>query len=280
MRIGVPSGVGDVYWVLTKLQAFKVARGIDHVTLCVQKSQHTRALAWGQMVDFVEAIEEYPFRPNDEARTTGFSTAPVRMRRHERREFGLQEPPPLDAVMWPNAIIDRGVHIREWMPELELDLSFPVRTVPAPGGRVVVYVSSVGANQAWLPAAGPWYWRRLIEALAVETGEVPVLIGAPWDLEFREQIDVPLDDRCGRTTLPEVAGILQSASVVVGLICGMTILANHFRTPTVALRADKHTEAFARAWVADDAPYVSIPNSQLPPPEKLAARVASMRRPT
>jgi hypothetical protein len=307
VRIGTPSGVGDVYWVLTKLRAFLAQRRADRVTLCVQKSRLTRALDWSKMVDFVDATEEFPFRADEQALATGYSDgveALPMMSRQERRELrrelrqkmpahlrrrGAPLPPlpltpappgpPLDCVLWPNAVLDRGDSLRDWLPGLELDLSFKIRTDPGPSDRIVVYASSAAINEAWIPGLGPEYWAELIAAIAERTGDVPTLIGAPWDATFRERIACEVEDLLGVTTLPQVAGILERASVVVGVICGMTILANHFRTPTVALYPDKFHPAFPTSWVAPDAPYLPIAASRVPPARELAARVAELARP-
>lgn len=291
LRLGVPPGVGDVYWALCKLQALRAARGAQHVTLCVQQTSLTRALSWADMVDFVDATAEVGFKPNDRALTTGYSDEPMYalpLRRGPRRQSTIhrrailladreKQRVPIDAVLWPNAVVDAGRHLREWMPELELDLSFKVRTAPGPSGRVVVYASSVGINEAWTRLE-PTYWAQLITELAEATGQVPTLIGAPWDAAFRAQILCQVEDLLGKTTLPEVAGVLERAAVVVGVISGMTILANHFRTPTIALHADKHSTGFVRAWVAGDAPYEPIAAAAIPAPAALARRAASFMR--
>lgn len=291
LRLGVPPGVGDVYWALCKLQALRAARAAEHVTLCVQQTSLTRALSWADMVDFVDATAEVAFKPDERALTTGYSEEPLHAlppRTGPRRQMTIRERGlaiaerqknrvPVDAVLWPNAVVDAGRHLREWLPELELDLSFKVRTAPGPSGRVVVYASSVGVNQAWTRLE-PTFWARLIAELAEATGQVPTLIGAPWDAAFRTQIVCEVEDLLGKTTLPEVAGVLERASVVVGVISGMTILANHFRTPAIAMHADKHSQGFVRAWVADDAPYEPIAAAEIPKPAELARRAAALMR--
>ena len=282
LRIAVPSGVGDVYWCLTKLQAFRQARQAEHVTLCIQRTHLPRAHDWASMVDFVNAAEDYAFRPDNQALSTGYSerVAPrgttARPWRHLRNSGSQQ--PRVDCVFWPNAVVDTGRHLREWMPELELDLSFAVRTAPGPDKRVVVYVSSDGVNNSWAPNLGPAYWDRLIVALSKRFGQPPTLIGKSWDASFRARLSAPVEDLLDSTTLPEVAGIIERARVLVGIISGMTILGNHFMTPTVALYPPKFPSAFPWTWVKDGAPYVPIATDIVPPPEELAAIAADIAR--
>lgn len=267
-RIAVPPGVGDVYWVLTKLQAFKRAHGIERVELCVQRAGPGRSTDWANMVDFVHASSFFPFRPNDELLTKGISYT----------YKGV------DVAMWPNAIVDRGEHLRNWLPELELDLDFPVRTVDMGAPRVVVYASSEAINQAWVSnLGGPQYWVDLIAELSQRVGPV-TLIGAEWDRRFSEKLPgrpprPRYEDLTASTTLPQVADILKKARVVVGVISGMTILANHFRTPTIAFYPDAHDPAFPFTWQAPDAPYGAILASTAPSAAEVAERAAALARP-
>lgn len=243
IRVGVPPGVGDCYWALTKLKAFAAGR---RVTLCIQGSQYDRALEWQKMVDFIDEAEIVRFEPGH-AEHTGYS----------ENAMGL------DFILWPNAIIDRGERIEAWLPELATDLSFPVQTPDMGPPRTVVYASSVSINERWM-SRGPDFWLRVIRDLAAHYGPV-TLVGAAWDQEFRDRlIGVEVEDLVGKTTLPQLAGIIRNARVVAGVICGVTILANHFRTPCVALWPDwKFPANFPHAWVTPDAPYVALPASAL-----------------
>lgn len=264
LKVGVPPGVGDVYWALTKLVAFRQRYRARRIVLHVQKTSLTRALDWSQMVGFVDSTTEFSFRPDAACYDAGFSTA-IRG---------------VDCVLWPNGVLDRGFPLADWMPELgPPDLSFRIKTAAPPVADVgaVVYVSSDSVNAAWCPNMGPYYWRTLIAELAAQTGQPVVLIGKNWDRTFADSVKGDAVDLIGQTTLPQVAGLLERARVVVGVICGMTILANHFRTPTVAIHPVIPLDP--RAWVAPDAPYATVPAPMVPNPGELAAICAELARP-
>lgn len=264
LKIAVPPGVGDVYWALTKLRAFRDKYRARQVVLHVQRTSLTRALDWATMVDFVDATAEFSFRPDRDCLDSGFSTA----------FRGV------DCVMWPNGPIDRGLPLVDWLPALgQPDLDFTIRT-EAPTIEVgpVVYVSSEGVNAAWCPNLGPDYWRRLIDELGDASGQKPVLIGKHWDRTFADSVKGSVVDLIGQTTLPQVAGILDRARVVVGVISGMTILGNHFRTPTVAIHPIVPMNP--RAWVHHEAPYATVPAPMAPEPGALAKIAMSIARDT
>jgi Glycosyltransferase family 9 (heptosyltransferase) len=263
MRIAVPSGVGDVYWALTKLPAWR-AKHDCKVTLCVQRTSLTRALEWSQMVDFVDGTVEHRFQPDHDCLSQGWS----------------ERIPGVDFAMWPNGALDQGKRLTEWLPDYATDQSFRIKTTPPDRpGRVVVYVSSDAVNRAWIPEAGPVYWSALIEALGEATGQVPTVIGKAWDQSFRDRVSgVEFEDLIGQTDLPQCAGILETARVVVGVISGMTILANHFRTPCIALAPSSVPPRFPHpdAWVPADAPYAVVRAHNLPKVGELAARAAAL----
>lgn len=263
LKLAVPPGVGDVYWALTKLRALRERCGADKVQLYVQKTRLTRAVAWARMVpQLVTTSTERPFSPDADCLGRGYST----------KLLGVH------AILWPNGPLDRGEPLRNWLPELgEPDLSFEVLTEkPGRPPGAVVYVSSDGVNKAWAPNLGPEFWRAFIDHLGVAAGAPPTLIGAHWDDKFAKQVGPRAINLIGKTSLQQVAGIIRSARVLVGIISGMTILGNHFRTPTVAIRPIVPLDP--RAWVAPDAPYLPVDAPTCPSPSGLAALAASIMR--
>lgn len=236
LRVGVPSGVGDVYWCLTKLKAFAAG---EPVQLVIQSSPFDRAREWVEMVDFIASAEFGVFKCGT-AREVGF--------------YGRWKT--LDAVLWPNAVIDRGERIETWLPHLATDLDFEVKC-PDYAPRVVVYPSSLGSAR-WTTRTGE-FWDKVITHLTQMVGPV-TLVGAHWDEDLARMITAPCENLIGQTSLPQLAGILKSARVVAGVISGITILANHFRTPCAAMWHDQRfPEGFPTAWVAPNAPYHAIP---------------------
>jgi hypothetical protein len=268
IHLAVPPGVGDVYWVLTKLQAYKAAHPGQQVKLLVQAcGDLDRAGQWRDMVDFIDHLAFWPFKPDRAALETGIGKTPQGW-----------------PILWPNAVVDKGRPLAEWLPDLALDLSFPVRTTHVPGGpRTVLYVSSDGINRAWMSHLPTGYWYDVVEALNKAVGRVTI-IGAKWDRPFFERwireaprrLDV--ENLVQSTTLMQVADILKHARFFVGVISGMTILANHFRTPCAAIYPTAHLDAFPRTWVAADAPYWPIRTDRVPPALELAELVAAGAR--
>lgn len=255
IRIGTPSGVGDVYWCLTKLRSFRERHKIKHVTLCVQKSHLPRSLQWPEITDLVDEAIEFPYQV-DRANTTGY--------------YRCRPGTGMDCVFWPNTVIDTGQHLSKWMPDYDLDLDLKLDVIPPkedPG--ILVYASSEGVNKAWFPQGGPKFWGDLLNHLQNFTGRPATLIGAGWDEDFARLIDGPRIDMIAETDLKEVMGVIKSAQLLIGIISGMTILGNHFGTPTLAIVADKFPPAFPRTWVRPEVRYLPIKASQVGSPLRI-----------
>lgn len=247
IRIAVPPGVGDVYWCLAKLRSFREKHHLEHVTFCVQKTHLTRAVDWPLLTNLVDASEEFNFKRNPEMDLVGFS----------------RNLPGVHCAMWPNTVLDRGLHLRDWMPEYDLDLEFEIKTADTPKvhqskGRVIVFPSSLGTNKAWFPNGGPTFWNAVLQRVYVITGRPALVIGCDWDKDLARMLSAPYEPLIGQTSLAEIAGILKHAGVVIGIISGMTILANHFQTPCVAIYPDKFQPGFLKAWIRAFTPYIPI----------------------
>jgi hypothetical protein len=266
LRIAVPSGVGDTYWALSKIRDFRQRHGAETVELCIQHSRLRRALEWSEMVDFVDGACELKFKADPLALETGFSQGQTRG---------------ADYCFWPNAVIDRGEHISTWLPDYALDLDFEVRCDDPPEehrGLCAVYTSSVTINNAWLPGCGATFWKDLVGGRLRHAMPLGV-IGSFWDMPLTTQIDISgITDLVARTTLKQVTGILRDARVVVGVISGMTIMANHFKTPCVALCPDKFEARFPWAWVKPDAPYIVVRASEVRSAQQIEELALSIAR--
>ncbi len=250
--IGVPSGIGDIYWCLTKIAAYRKAHKLEHVTLGIQQTQHDRSIDWLELAPkgLVDDARYVAFRPDGLTLRNGFTPVPNRAG--------------LDAIMWPNAVVDAGRRLETWLPDLETDLSLELRTErPAVAPCVVLYASSVGVNKAWFPEQRIDRWIELALALTARFETKPLLIGSSWDAQHCEQLRPYCDELIARTSLRQVAGILETATLVVGIASGMTILANHFGTPCVAFFPDKHHVDFPVSWTRPGLPYWPVFARQL-----------------
>jgi ADP-heptose:LPS heptosyltransferase len=193
------------------------------------------------MVDCVDEARYVHFHPG-EATRSGF----------------LETKGSIKSIMWPNAHVDTGAHLKTWLPDLKWNPNLPITTIEPQASlkrRVVLYASSTGVNQAWFAERHANFWLDLAAELGRRFNTRPLIIGSAWDAEHCAPLMRVCDSTLANTSLPAVAGILEHARVIVGVASGMTILGNAFRTPTVGIFPDKHAELFPWSWCEPDMPY-------------------------
>lgn len=275
-RIGVPPGVGDVYWALCKLQSIREKHRLEDVELVIKSSNFDRAGEWAGMCPFVDSTSFAKFK-NLDAEKIGLGGVT-----YPGGDINGNRPPTIDAVLWPNAVVDRGDHLRHWLPEYDLRQDWKIATKQPEGlesvdGHPVIYASSATIHKAWAPKLDVAWWTVMAETLAMRFGRKPIVIGASWDVGFSGGVlaDNTID-MLGKTTLAEVAWILEHAAGIVGIISGMTILANHFRTPAIAIYPPKHHDRFPEAWMPEDAAFMNIRSDRVMSTPSIANELASM----
>lgn len=81
-------------------------------------------------------------------------------------------------------------------------------------------------------------WRVLLSRIQHELGLTPVMLGGPADQTAATRITQGLDgvvSLVGATRLPEAAGVIRHAGLLVGVDTGLTHMGTAFRVPTVAI---------------------------------------------
>ncbi|MCP4922599.1 MAG: glycosyltransferase family 9 protein [bacterium] len=92
-----------------------------------------------------------------------------------------------------------------------------------------------------------------------EAGLTPVFVGGPDELELRDQISkTSFKNLIGKTSLGQVAGLIQHAKVWIGNDTGLTHLACLMGCPTVVLWSNAAANASIFAPQADNAQILSV----------------------
>ncbi len=260
--LGLCSGIGDLHWVLTKLEAFKRSRNIRQLRVAIdQDSGHQSSVRFLQSIPFIDEViqtrETFPWRwdlPPSERKMV-----------HE----GADSVDGVDMLLEWNSWLEQGKRLEDMMPELHTNWRYNIPYAREDreyadairelvGGRLVLlYPSSAGANKSWGKGWKPSDWVEIGQAILEETGSKPVLIGAQWDLDYSKVLDTLNDsgvfhNMIGRTDDPKrVFALIREAELMIGLASGMPIMATHFRTPTIMLwpGSERFDPDFQTAWV-------------------------------
>lgn len=245
--IGMPPGIGDLHWIMVKLESFKKKNNIKkikvHMNLGHEENVnfHDCSIEYLNLIPFVDTAEsigeELPF----EYALAGGSGTPL------FKNYGG-----CDYMLEFNSLLEKGVRLQNILPEYDTNFDYPIMEPPESerfaeavkkesGGKLVLlFTASVEGNDVC--AKDLWtarHWMELAQKIYDKTGCRPVLIGARWDKRYAEKI-AALDkekiiyDIVGKTSVAHLFALTRAANVLIGYTCGVVIMATRFRIPVVS----------------------------------------------
>lgn len=249
VRILVPPGIGDGYWVLTKLRAFLDARGIYLPEVFVHDSGPRRSASLWERVPFVRFGGYAKIAGGQEWQNAYHgSKHPVQ---HDVQGF--------DYFISFNGTMDHGLSLDDvmtgptnWFEPLfrPLDHEQMVAEYRARFGEyVAVSFYDKGFYSKWLADFPP---AAIIDALGriADAGRTVVVMGAEWDrgglCGALLAADGRFIDLVGRTSFTQLFALLDGASAIFGHPAGNTMLGPYLGTPTAMIWGNTFPEAFRR----------------------------------
>lgn len=266
-RILVPGGIGDIYWIMVKMEAFCKHEGIKEkpeILILADRglweSSTLRALPFLKMIPFIKTGEPptalmFPEGQPKSKHLLGFY-----------RKAGLE----FGQMIWPeflgyeyfisyNGLINTG-HWLEKDDNLECNWYFSLKISDEQrqfeneckkkyGKYAVFYFSIVGdfltKNMAQFSLEK---MAESINHFVNYTGLTPVFIGAWWDLKWpnpriKNYLPILISkipgaiNLVGKTTLDKAFGVMCGAELVSGYHSGLTNMAIMFKKKTVLLWA-------------------------------------------
>jgi len=266
--IGIPPGIGDMHWVLAKLESFKEKNCIHNLKIVIDRNSSLNySRDFLKLVPFIDEIDDgqkhLPFR---------FSIAGGDGEPLQQNVNGV------DYLIELNSRLEHGVRIEDVLPEYDVNFNYPINNPreaqsftqlikKGMGGKLYLfYASSVGGNKNW--CKGTWEprdWIKLANMVYDETNSRTILMGAQWDSAYANVVKM-LDSRnviqnfTGKTSISEALGLLRAANFMVGFLSGLVILATRFKIPCVSfwptLKQAPHwhdPEKFQMSWVPPNA---------------------------
>jgi len=264
VSVGTPAGLGDMHWVLTKMESFKEKNCIDRLEIVIhQDCGHDNSSEFLELVPFIDDIGESPVPLNFSFSIIGGSGHPIC-----KNKAGL------DYHIEVNSRLEEGNELKNILPEYETNFDYHIEYPPDSkkfaeavkrkvGGKIyLMYSSSIGGNRKW--AQGTWEsedWVVLAERILDATGCRPVLIGKQWDVDYVDEI-LCLDrnkiiyNLVTKTNLKQALALVREASVFVSFPSGLAVLAAYFKTPVVMFWSIKGVspegvfeEGFQTSWL-------------------------------
>ena len=265
ISVGTPPGMGDSYWVLTKIESFKERLGIDHLTVVVHRDPiHYYTYEYLKLFPFIDEVK-------------GIDRHFTEFTKHWERENPScieQNSPDVDYVidfggyMWIT-----GKRLDECHPELKTNYNLPMMISKEArsftedlkkknGGKYVLfYTSAIGNNDNWNQGSFSYQdWMDLLTLINKESGMKPIAIGAEWDHDYvkvlnRMDKDNIIQDYIGKFDIPTTLSLIKEASLVISFACGIPIIATYSGVPTVIFfaltgisKCERFDPSFQYAW--------------------------------
>lgn len=239
VKILLPPGIGDTYWVIVKIEAFIKREGIgipDVYVMCNEEKKYKtdkRSFPFIEMFPFLNAADT----------SIGITTAKElwqeayvkRGRTVFRNILGC------DYFMSYNGVLESGVSLENVDPDLKCNW-FPNRfisleeekyrtdTIQKYGKYIVFFFVFRGSFSSWGREFSADKIVEAVKKIIAETGCTPVFTGALWDKEDvtlnTVKTQIPnLVDLTGQTSVAQLFGLLRGSEMVIGFPCGLTMLA-------------------------------------------------------
>lgn len=275
LRVAMPLGIGDTMWVCQKLRALSKLHGGRPVHAYVNKSPDHASVGFLQLCPQVEQAHQ-----SDQAiyMIHNDLDRPYKDEKWSSLE-GCRDWRGFDYVLQANGHLESGKPLSSWLPELEVEYSFPLnipqaerdyaRSLAAPGS-VLLYPSGISANTGfhrnWWTVR---HWAQVIRGLNAH-GIAPVLVGAKSvnDRRYRDLLvqvckGLHYVDTITHTNIPQVLAMVEDAAVWCGLNSGLGIVSAMRYTPTLMFWADQRYPikgastytmhpAMQRSWLCED----------------------------
>lgn len=262
-RILIPPGMGDVYWVMTKMQSFLEKEGIgipDVYMMCptvLPFAQHERSLKFAELYPFVHVAGMEHNGP--------FSNGSPMWKEawHNKGRTVFRNPGVgYDYGLSFNAYFGAGIplenispeYICNWHPPMfsSIDQENSRKSYVQQYGKYLVlhFICKGMFRNLWLKEFPVERLSESIKTIVNTTGVTPIFAGAKWDKENSKELNwlcesIPGNvDLLGKTSVDQLIGLLKGAQGTVGHPSGVTILSGIYGTPTLLINHRYYNDYF------------------------------------
>jgi len=249
MIIGVPSGIGDISWVVSKL---------------------INALEWKNGLE-MQIADGWPFRAQDYLESVGAKLAdpPYGQFRYEdiiswESEHKYSEWKDISKnvgrfLMQPNFHLERGLPLKDWLPDLETTYHYEMNlpsiekkqyySILNEGNWVGISAASYRGHKAW-KTWGFDQWVEFCKMLLLKNYKI-CLLGGAWDDLTNSLENEFYSSDClnlvGKTSFPEACSIQKILKFYVGFSSGLGIIRSVMGLPTMMLWPE-HQQPLSYSW--------------------------------
>lgn len=251
MRILTICGIGDIHWVMLKMQSFieKNCKGVIPEVTVWNFDGRPRADGFVSRIPFVK-FAGYDNQPMGNSQKRLFHQ--MYMDGSKDIVAGFKG---YDYFICVNGGLRIGHSMANIMPEYSTNWNYKINiddcTSPYSEPYIIFYFSNHGMFNDWVSKMTPEKIRSFMQQIK---GYKLILTGSSWDEPFNQELeDNGVINLCGKTDLTQLFGLIKGASAFVGWCGGNTIVSQHLNTPTLMLWSNYFPHrAFQTNWVDPD----------------------------
>jgi len=271
LKIGLPSGVGDCSWAVSKLinapewpeMEFEIADGWPYRTLPYFEMLGKKA-TYGQFrYDDIIAFEYYNrYSTWKDIRSKGYGCY----------------------LIQPNQHLEAGKPLKDYLPDLDTSYHYPLNIPDLKQSKfykryfsiledypywVGISAASYRGSKAW----STWElepWAKLCMRLLADGYHI-VLLGGRWDdltdeleayLPYENTTNGEVLNLVGKTTFPEACAVHKLCKFYIGFSSGLGIIRTVMGLPTIMLWPD-HQQLLSTSWAdpedLENKKYIALP---------------------
>ncbi len=264
VKILVPPGIGDIHWVLVKLQAFieQYKTGLPDVYICSFDKKKDRSLEYLRMFPFLNAAGYKYYNKKDipwreaylQQGTTIFNN--IKGVDYFIAFNGRLRAPVTLAQINPELGLNWDLPMFESIEDKEYLSKFEKQNTPK---YIVAYLVDHGMySKHWLKYFGKEKILSILKKLANKFYCKIVFVGASWDegTELGNYLLQELGDQAidlyGQTTVGQVFELQRGALGTIGFPSGLSIMSAVFKKPTYLFWSDYFNEVFWKTTCPTD----------------------------
>lgn len=255
MKILVIPGIGDMHWVLLKLESFIEKH-------CPGEKPEVWVWNFDERPRSGDFIKRIPF-----VKFGGYLNEPIGMDKNsfeksymtgDANYAKISEFHGFDYYLCVNGILRVGLPWNSVLPFYKTNWNYDINLEgcksPVEGKYIIFYFSDHGMfKKNWTGHLDASKTAKLLDRMS-DWGYKLILTGSSWDKPYNDKIvgyseSGKLINMCGDTSLDELLGLIKGASAFVGWCGGNTIISQHMNTPTLMIWSRYFKREFQTNWV-------------------------------
>lgn len=243
-KILVLPGMGDIYWVLVKLEDFLKKNKIETPQVYIWNLDgRPRSKDFLDRFPFLKSAGYWNHEPNNKEHKTLYNTYNVFGEWLVKDFSGFDYYISMNGMLTDGYDMDKKLKQYEsnWYPTMFKsieEINFGKAFKKKHGNYVVAFFSQLGMFENWLKKMPIHTIYEMLKKIVDSTGTKMVLTGCYWDKPFSDQL-LKLDqddifiDMVDKTGIDELYGVMRNSKGMIGWCGGNSIMSTVFKKPTI-----------------------------------------------